>query len=110
VGVATCIKTAQRRGMNLRLQRAATASWRREKKHIPPTTTDANMPKKSCGRRNRRGHSNPNLVVFSSNPVKPHLSFAAALRGQANNQPHQEVAVTTNITAATKTKEQATAL
>jgi hypothetical protein len=27
--------------------------------------------------------------VFSSNPVKPHLSFAAALRGQSS-QPHQE--------------------
>jgi hypothetical protein len=46
--------------------------------------------------------------VFSSNPVKPHLSFAAALHGRADNQPHQEVAANTNNTASTKTKEQTT--
>jgi hypothetical protein len=34
-------------------------------------------PKTTTGRR------------FSSNPVKPHLSFAAALRGQAPSQPQQ---------------------
>jgi hypothetical protein len=42
--------------------------------------------------------------VFSSNTVKPHLSFAEALRGQANQQPHQEVAVNTTTTT---TKEKA---
>jgi hypothetical protein len=46
--------------------------------------------------------------VFSSNPVKPHLPFAAALRDQADNQPHQEVAANTNNAASTKTKEQTT--
>jgi hypothetical protein len=34
--------------------------------------------------------------VFSSKPVKPHLSFSAALRGQAPSQPHQEVAAPTS--------------
>jgi hypothetical protein len=46
--------------------------------------------------------------VFSSNPVKPHLCFAAALRSQADNQPQQEVAANTNNTASTKTKERTT--
>jgi hypothetical protein len=41
--------------------------------------------------------------VFSSNIVKPHLSFAEALRGQAKQQPHQEVAVNTTTTT---TKDQ----
>jgi hypothetical protein len=41
--------------------------------------------------------------VFSSNIVKPHLSSAEALRGQAQKQPHQEVAVNTTTTT---TKEQ----
>jgi hypothetical protein len=48
--------------------------------------------------------------VFTSNDVTPHLSFAAALRGQADHQPHQETAATTNYTetAPTKKKEQTT--
>jgi hypothetical protein len=46
--------------------------------------------------------------VFSSKTVKPHLSFAAALRGQADNQPHQEVAANTGNTDTKKTKEQKT--
>jgi hypothetical protein len=46
--------------------------------------------------------------VFPSNPVKPHLSFAAALRGQADHQPHQEVAANTSNTETTKPKEQKT--
>jgi hypothetical protein len=46
--------------------------------------------------------------VFSSNPVKPHLSFTAVLRGQADNHPHQEVAANTNNTASTKSKEETT--
>jgi hypothetical protein len=43
--------------------------------------------------------------VFSSNAVKPHMSFAAALRGQADHQPHQEVAASTSNTDTTKTEE-----
>jgi hypothetical protein len=35
VGAATCIKEIQ-----LRLRCAATASWRKERNHIPPTTAD----------------------------------------------------------------------
>jgi hypothetical protein len=46
--------------------------------------------------------------VFSSNPVNPYLSFAATLRGQADNQPYQEVAAYTNNTASTNTEVQTT--
>jgi hypothetical protein len=45
--------------------------------------------------------------VFSSNPVKPHLSFAAALRGQADTQPQHEAAANSTSTSGTKVKEQA---
>jgi hypothetical protein len=44
--------------------------------------------------------------VFSSNPVTPHLSFAAAFRGQAPSQPQQKVAASINNTAPTTSKEQ----
>jgi hypothetical protein len=43
--------------------------------------------------------------VFFSNTVKPHLSFAAALRGQADTQPQQEVAVNSTNTSGIKPKE-----
>jgi hypothetical protein len=46
--------------------------------------------------------------VFSSNPVKPNLPFAAALRGQAETQPQQEAAANSTSTSGTKVKEQAT--
>jgi hypothetical protein len=42
--------------------------------------------------------------VFSSNIVKPHLSFAAALRGQGNHQPHEEALANTSNPEATATK------
>jgi hypothetical protein len=39
-----------------------------------------------------------------SNPVSPHLSFAAALQGQGNHQPHEEALANSNPEAtATKT-------
>jgi hypothetical protein len=34
--------------------------------------------------------------VFSSSPIKPHLSFAAALRGQSSTQPMEEVPAAKN--------------
>jgi hypothetical protein len=34
--------------------------------------------------------------VFSANPVKPYLSFAAALRGQRNQSPHEEAPAASN--------------
>jgi hypothetical protein len=43
--------------------------------------------------------------VFSSNPVKPHLSFAAALRGQAASQPQQEVVASSNPSATRATEK-----
>jgi hypothetical protein len=46
--------------------------------------------------------------VFSSNSIKPHLSFAAVLRGQAENPPQQEEAANSTSTSGTKAKEQAT--
>jgi hypothetical protein len=46
--------------------------------------------------------------VFSSNPVKTHLSFAAALRGQAETKPQQEAAVISTNTSGAKADEQAT--
>jgi hypothetical protein len=46
--------------------------------------------------------------VFSSNPVKPNLSFAAALRGQAEIQPQQEEAANSTSTSGTKANGQAT--
>jgi hypothetical protein len=42
--------------------------------------------------------------MFSSKLLTPHLSFAAALRGQADHQPHQETAATTNYTETAPTK------
>jgi hypothetical protein len=48
--------------------------------------------------------------MLSSKTVTPHLYFAAALQGQADHQPHQETAATTNYTetAPKKKKEHAT--
>jgi hypothetical protein len=43
--------------------------------------------------------------MFSSKPVTLHLSFAAALLGQADHQPHQETAATTNCTETVPTKK-----
>jgi hypothetical protein len=43
--------------------------------------------------------------VFSSNPVKPHLSFAVAIRGQAASHPQQEVAAN-STTSAPKAQDQ----
>jgi hypothetical protein len=34
--------------------------------------------------------------VFSSNPMKPHLSFVAALRGQRSQPQHEEAPATSN--------------
>jgi hypothetical protein len=45
--------------------------------------------------------------VFS-NPVKPNLSFAAALRCQAEIQPQQEAAAISTSASGTKANEQAT--
>jgi hypothetical protein len=42
--------------------------------------------------------------VFSSNPVSSHLSFAAALRGQGNQQPQEEAPAKINNPEATTTK------
>jgi hypothetical protein len=60
--------------------------------------------------RNKRPQGTPKTTsgrVFSSNPVKPHLSFAAALRGQAASHPQQEVAANCT-TSAPKAPEQTT--
>jgi hypothetical protein len=46
--------------------------------------------------------------VFSSHPLKPNLSFAAALRGQAEIQPKQEAAAKSNSTSETKANGQTT--
>jgi hypothetical protein len=46
--------------------------------------------------------------VLSFNPVKPHLFFAAALRGQADAQPQQEVVASSTSTSGIKTKEHVT--
>jgi hypothetical protein len=47
--------------------------------------------------------------VFSSKTIKPHLSFAAALRGQSNSQPMEEVPAAKNSQpAATKHNVQET--
>jgi hypothetical protein len=43
--------------------------------------------------------------VFSSNPIKPHLSFEAALRGQAASHPQHEVATSSNTSAPTATEK-----
>jgi hypothetical protein len=46
--------------------------------------------------------------LFSSNHVIPHLSFSAALRGQAEITPQQEAAANSTSKSGTKGKEQAT--
>jgi hypothetical protein len=38
------------RGTHLRPRRAATVSWRTERRHIPPTTAAANTPRKRCAK------------------------------------------------------------
>jgi hypothetical protein len=50
VGASNYIKTARRRATHLRLRRAATVSWRKEVRHIPPTTAAASTRKKRYGR------------------------------------------------------------
>jgi hypothetical protein len=44
--------------------------------------------------------------VFSSNSMKPHLYFAVALRGQADQQLHQEAAASASNRKPPKTKQQ----
>jgi hypothetical protein len=53
-------------------------------------------------------HKTTSGRVFSSNPVKPNLSFAAALRGQTKTTPQQEAAAIPTSSPGTKAKEQAT--
>jgi hypothetical protein len=43
--------------------------------------------------------------VYSSNPVKPHLSFAAALRGQVASHPQHEVATSFKTSAPIATEK-----
>jgi hypothetical protein len=49
VGADTCTETARRKRMHLQPWRAATASWLKEGKHIPPTTAAVGMPRKISG-------------------------------------------------------------
>jgi hypothetical protein len=110
VGAAIYIKTARRKGKPLRLRRAATVSWRKEKRHIPPTTAAGKHAKEEMRKRKQQTTPKPTAgKVFSSSPIKPHLSFAAALRGQRNNQPIEEVKAARNSEpAATKPNVQET--
>jgi hypothetical protein len=55
--------------------------------------------------RKKKPHETPKTTsgrVFSSNPVKPNLSFAAALRGHAEIQSQQEAAEIATSTSETK--------
>jgi hypothetical protein len=70
--------------MHLQLRYAAIASWRKERKHIPPTTAAVACQGRAAEEK-ATGKLQKNLErVFSSNFIKPQLSFAAALRGKAN--------------------------
>jgi hypothetical protein len=93
-------------GTHLRLRRATTVSWRKEKRHIPPTTASASTPKKSKPQTTPKPTAGK---ILSSNPVKPHLSFAAALHGQGNQPLHEEAPAARNFEpAATKPNVQET--
>jgi hypothetical protein len=55
VGAATCTRSVQRRGTHLQHRHAATASWRKEKKLIPPTIRAADT-RRNCVKESRREH------------------------------------------------------
>jgi hypothetical protein len=89
--------------MHLQLWHAATVSWQKGRKHVPPTTTAVGMPGKSCKRRSRRENPKTTGRMFPSTFIKLQLSFVAALRGKAD-QVHQEVAASTREPEPPKTK------
>jgi hypothetical protein len=56
------VETVRRRTTHLQYPHAVTASWRKEKRHIPPTTAAAGMLRKKCPRRrNHRKHRKTKL-------------------------------------------------
>jgi hypothetical protein len=99
-----CILTAlhteyilKSRGRTLLQHRhAATASWLKEKQHIPPSTVAVVMRKKSCGRSSKENQKTTTGRVFSSNFTTPAESFETMLRGtldqnKRNTLRHEEV-------------------
>jgi hypothetical protein len=74
VGAATCIETARRGRMLLQHRHAATASWLKEKQHIPPITVAVVTRKFGCERRSSRENKNHNrknvlLKFYNTNCV-----------------------------------------
>jgi hypothetical protein len=89
-GVQQLSAGGQREGKSRQLPRLQTRQGRDAQEETSRT------PKTTSGR------------VFSFNPIKPNLSFAAALRGQAEIQPQQGAAANYTSTSGTKANEQAT--
>jgi hypothetical protein len=106
VEAATCTRNAQRRETLLPLQRAATAGWQKETNHILPIIGAAKHAKEELQR--RKAQRAPKITmgrVFSSNRTTPGVSFAAGLRGSAEQQQQPEenqVPVTSLPTAGIK--------
>jgi hypothetical protein len=88
--------------MHLQLRCAATVGCWKESEHIPPTT--ARHAKEELQKKKPQGKcKNTTGRVFSSTFIKQQLSFAAALRGKAD-QVQQEVAASTREPEPPKSK------
>jgi hypothetical protein len=76
-GAATCTRSAQKNKTLLPHQHAVTASWRRERKPIPPIIEAAYTPRRSCRRGNHREHPrlqregcSPQTLLLQASPSR----------------------------------------
>jgi hypothetical protein len=97
---ATSTRSVQRRQTLIPLQQVATAGWRKQRKLIPPIIGVANTPEKSSKKGRHRDHRKlPRGGVFCSHRITAGVSFAAALRGSAEQQQQQPQANHVTVTS-----------
>jgi hypothetical protein len=103
------MKIARRRRTHLRPRCAATCQLADgEKAHLANYCACKHAKEEMGKKKPQVTPRIPSGRVFSSKPVKPNLSFEAALRGQAVIQPQQEAAANSTSTSGTKANVQAT--
>jgi hypothetical protein len=82
-GAAVYTRSAQKKKTLLPHQHAVTASWRRERKQIPPVIEAADTPRRSCRRGNYREHPRlqrercfPQTLLLQAFPSRRHSEIA----------------------------------
>jgi hypothetical protein len=96
VGGGHLHKDCPERGAQLQRQHAATASWLKERQHIPPTTEAAGMLKKKCRREISREHRKTQRGILTQ-ISKNNLSFATAARGRMDPKTYQKTATSSRV-------------